>query len=374
MMNQAYKGSILFQPVTVGSLSLRNRVVMAPMTRGFSPDGVPGDDVAAYYGRRAAHGVGLIITEGTLIRHPAASCSPDWPLFYGEKSLKGWEKTVQAVHRAGGKIMPQLWHVGMSRKKGDPSNPHPEVDPVGPSGIDEKTLQPSVRPMSHEEIEQIVTAFAEAAGAAKKLGFDGIEIHGAHGYLIDEFLWDQTNRRTDEYGGTLQKRTRFAAEVVKACRKAVGPDFPISFRFSQWKENHYDAKLARTPEELQTILMPLAEAGVDIFHASTRRYWEPEFEGSSLNLAGWARKLTGKTSMTVGSVGLDTVFTDFFEKGSGAAQSSLDPLIERMDNHEFDLAAVGRALLADPAWAEKTAAGRESDIMPFSKKAVSFLS
>ena len=107
---------------------------------------------------------------------------------------------------------------------------------------------------------------------------------------------------------------------------------------------------------------------MDIFHASTRRYWEPEFEGSSLNLAGWARKLTGKPSITVGSVGLDTVFTDLFEKGSGAGQASLDPLIQRMENHEFDLAAVGRALLADPEWTEKIESGRESEIIPFRKK------
>lgn len=373
-MNKTYRKSILFQPVVLGRLSLKNRIVMAPMTRGFSPEGVPGDDVAAYYARRAAHGVGLIITEGTLVRHPAAACSPSWPLFYGEKSLQGWKKTVEAVHQAGGKIMPQLWHVGMSRKKGDASNPNPQTDPVGPSGIDEKTLETVTRPMTHEEIEQIIHAFGEAAGEARKLGFDGIEIHGAHGYLIDEFLWDQTNRRTDEYGGTLEKRTRFAADIIKACRKSAGDDFPIIFRFSQWKENHYDARLAETPEELQRLLAPLTEAGVDIFHASTRRYWEPEFEGSSLNLAGWARKLTGKPSIIVGSVGLDTVFTDLFEKGSGAGQASLDPLIQRMENHEFDLAAVGRALLADPEWAEKIESGRESEIIPFEKKALSFLS
>ena len=110
-MNKTYRKSILFQPVVLGRLSLKNRIVMAPMTRGFSPEGVPGDDVAAYYARRAAHGVGLIITEGTLVRHPAAACSPSWPLFYGEKSLQGWKKQWKRFIRRAVKLCPSsgMW-------------------------------------------------------------------------------------------------------------------------------------------------------------------------------------------------------------------------------------------------------------------------
>lgn len=163
-------------------------------------------------------------------------------------------------------------------------------------------------PLTTEEVESLVTAFAQAAANAKSVGFDGIELHGAHGYLIDQFFWDRTNKRTDRYGGDLVGRTTFAVEIIKACRQAVGPDFPIVLRFSQWKLGAYDEKLAKTSEELASFLAPLSEAGVDIFHCSTRRFSQPEFAGSDLNLAGWTKKLTGKPCITVGSIGIPKRF------------------------------------------------------------------
>ncbi len=364
---------LLFQPVTLGKLELSDRIVMAPMTRGFSPNGIPGENVAQYYKRRAENEVGLIITEGTLIDHPAAGQSVNFPHFYGEASLAGWQRVVDVVHQAGGKIIPQLWHVGMARQIGDP-NPNPEALPIGPSGIDVVSLKKVTEPMSRGEISYVIKAYAEAARQAKRIGFDGIEIHGAHGYLIDQFFWSKTNRREDEYGGSLVKRTRFAADVIRACRKAVGPDFPIIFRFSQWKMGHYQEKLAYNKEELAEFLAPLNAAGVDIFHASTRRYWEPEFEGSDLTLAGWTKALTGKPVITVGSVGLDTNFIESLTERKGGKAAGLDPLLRRLKNREFDLVAVGRALLADPAWALKIHQGREKDLIPVEKEAENFLS
>ena len=365
--------NILFSPVTIGNLKLANRVVMAPMTRGFSPNGVPGENVAEYYKRRAENQVGLIITEGTLINHPAAAEGLNRPNFYGTAALNGWSQVVKAVHKVGGKIGPQLWHVGTARKtNGD--NPNPEAPPIGPSGIDLMTGEKVTTPMTIAEIEQIIEAFATASADAKKLGFDGIEIHGAHGYLIDQFFWEKTNHRQDKYGGNMRARSQFAVEIVKACRKAVGPNFPIIFRYSQWKTGSYQTKLANTPEELSIFLAPLVEAGVDIFHCSTRRYWEPEFDGSTLNLAGWTKKITGKPTITVGSVGLDTNFIEFFAEGKGAKATSILPLIERLEKGEFDLVAVGRALLADPAWATKIRENRISDLIPFEPGAEKTLS
>lgn len=355
---------ILFSPITLGNLKLSNRIVMAPMTRGFSPNSIPDDNVAAYYQRRAENQVGLIITEGTLINHPAAAEGMNRPNFYGEEALKGWAKVVEKVHQAGGKIMPQLWHVGTARKING-NNPNPEALPIGPSGLDITTGEKVTSPMTIKEIKEIIHAFATAALAAKNLGFDGIEIHGAHGYLIDQFFWEKTNHRQDNYGGNMKARSQFAVEIVQACREAVGPDFPIVFRYSQWKMGSYQAKLAKTPEELSVFLAPLVEAGVDIFHCSTRRYWEPEFAGSELNLAGWTKKITGKPTITVGSVGLDTNFTDFFTKGKGAKATSIQPLLDRLEKHEFDLVAVGRALLADPAWAVKLRTNRINELIPF---------
>lgn len=183
----------------------------------------------------------------------------------------------------------------------------------------------------------------------------------------------RTNRRTDAYGGDLVARTKFATEIVAAVREAVSADFPILFRYSQWKQEAYDARLAETPEELEALLAPLAAAGVDAFHASTRRYWLPEFEGSDLNLAGWTKKLTGKPTITVGSVGLDGDFLKGFA-GEGAPLKSLDELLDRMENDEFDLVAVGRALLQDPEWAAKVLSDRTGELTAYDASALGSLS
>ncbi|MCM3629113.1 NADH:flavin oxidoreductase [Paenibacillus glycanilyticus] len=365
MSNTNPKVQALFKPFTVNKLQLANRIVMAPMTRNFSPDGVPGKDVAAYYKRRAENGVGLIITEGTLIDHPSAGGSHNVPHFYGESSLEGWSEVVKAVHEASGRIFPQIWHVGMER---NPEHfPNSNAKPVGPSGYSAPGVK-NGEPLSISEIEELIEAYGIAAGEAKRIGFDGVEIHGAHGYLIDQFLWGETNKRTDKYGGNLVERTRFAVEVIEACRRAVGPDFPIAFRLSQWKTTDFAAKLVRTPEELAAMLEPLTKAGVDIYHCSTRRFWEPEFEGSDLNLAGWTKKLTGKPAITVGSVGLDSEFLKLFTEGAGASVVKLDNLLERLEEDEFDLVAIGRSLLADPAWAVKVREGREDEMIAFTKE------
>ncbi|MGW2254667.1 NADH:flavin oxidoreductase [Kitasatospora sp. NPDC001660] len=362
---------ILSRPVTLNGLTVPNRVVMAPMTRRFSPGGVPGEDVRSYYARRAAAGVGLIVTEGTYVGHESAGQADDIPRFHGEEQLAGWARVAEDVHAAGGTIVPQLWHIGMVRKQGDP--PFAGAPAVGPSGIRLDGTEGTGRAMTRTDLDDVIGAFAEAAAAAERIGFDGVELHGAHGYLLDQFLWAGTNRRTDAYGGDPVARTKFAAEIVAAVRAAVSPEFPVIFRYSQWKSENYDARLAETPEELEAILTPLAEAGVDAFHASTRRYWVPEFDGSDLNLAGWSRKLTGRPAITVGSVGLDGDFVRAFQ-GEGAPVQGIDNLLDRLERDEFDLVAVGRALLQDPQWAAKVLAGRFADLRSYDAAAVRTLS
>ncbi|SFF11357.1 2,4-dienoyl-CoA reductase [Paenibacillus algorifonticola] len=360
----------LFQPYTIHNLTIPTRIVMAPMSRGFSPNGVPGPDVAAYYRRRAENGVGLIVTEGTVINHPAATSEPTLPHIYGEAALNGWAEVVRQVHEAGGKIFPQIWHMGIARPAG--SQPNPDALSIGPSGLDLDGNKVG-EPMTEEEIANVIQIYVDAAVNAKKIGFDGIELHGAHGYLIDQFLWEQTNVRTDRYGGSMMKRAQFAVEVIQAIRAAVGPDYPIAIRISQWKMNDYNAKLVDTPEQLEQLLSVLVKAGVDIFHCSTRRFWEPEFEGSELNFAGWVKKLTGKTTITVGSVGLDTDYVSLYTEGKGAGHTDIDALLERLDNDEFDLVAVGRALLGDPAWATKIREGRMNELQAFTPEVLATL-
>jgi 2,4-dienoyl-CoA reductase-like NADH-dependent reductase (Old Yellow Enzyme family) len=353
----------LFQSLTVKNVTLPNRIVMSPMTRRFSPGGVPTAAVADYYRRRAEGGVGLIVTEGIGIDHPAAIDDSNIPVLHGDTCLSGWKSTVDAVHSVGGVIFPQLWHMGPMRKSG--MGPYPEARSMRPSGVwgplgknvvwgldaDQVRRQRApIEPMSQLEIDEVINAYARSASAAKRVGFDGIAVHGAHGYMPDAFLWSGTNQREDRYGGGLAQRTTFVQEMIRAIRDAIGPKMPIMLRFSQWKQQDYEAKLAQTPEELETLLLPISEAGVDIFDASTRRFWLPEFGGSDLNLAGWAQKITGRPTMTVGSVGLANDLYEALEKGS-AATADLDILMERFNRGDFALVGVGRALLSDPAFA-----------------------
>ncbi|GAA1041135.1 MULTISPECIES: NADH:flavin oxidoreductase [Streptomyces] len=362
---------VLSRPITLGGLTVPNRIVMAPMTRMFSPGGIPGENVRSYYSRRAAAGVGLIVTEGTYVGHDSAGQSDRVPRFHGEEQLAGWAKVAEDVHAAGGTIVPQLWHIGMVRKDGDA--PFPDAPAMGPSGLVTAGAEPTGKAMTQQDLDDVIAAFAQAAADAERIGFDGVELHGAHGYLLDQFLWEGTNRRTDAYGGDPVARTKFAAEIVAAVRERVSATFPILFRYSQWKQQDYTARLAETPQELEAILAPLAAAGVDVFHASTRRYWQPEFDGSDLNLAGWTKKLTGKQTITVGSVGLDGDFTGAFA-GEGSPVQGIDDLLDRLEADEFDMIAVGRALLQDPEWAAKVLAGRTSELAPYDAAAVKTLS
>lgn len=353
----------LFRPFASRNLKLSNRIVMAPMTRSFSPGGVPGEKVADYYARRAGGGVGLIVTEGTVVARPGAANDPNVPHFHGEAALAGWAEVVKRVHAAGGKIAPQLWHVGSALNRGVA----PPAEQESPSGLF-KPERPHGKAMSDADIADTIAAFAQAAADAKRIGFDAVELHGAHGYLIDQFQWEGTNIRDDDWG---RDRSRFAREVVKAVRDAIGPDYPLILRLSQWKQQDYGVKLAPTPDAMAAWLEPLADAGVDIFHCSQRRFWEPEFEGSELNFAGWAKKLTGVPTITVGSVGLTGEFIAGFA-GEASAPAPIDDLAERLARDEFDLVAVGRALIVDPDWALKVREGR-SDFAPFERTALAEL-
>jgi 2,4-dienoyl-CoA reductase-like NADH-dependent reductase (Old Yellow Enzyme family) len=366
--------SILFQPFQIKNLSLKNRIVMAPMTRSFSPKGVPGENVAAYYRRRAEADVGLILSEGTVIGRPAAKNMEGIPDFHGAEALGGWKHVIDAVHAAGGKMGPQIWHVGAVASGLTDWLPDGKIE--SPSGLVAPD-KPRGEAMSEKDIADTIAAFAASAAEAKRLGFDMLELHGAHGYLIDQFFWSGTNLRKDGYGGaTLPERSRFAAEVVKAVRAAVGADFVIALRVSQWKQQDYKTRLAETPEAMNAWLAPLVDAGVDLLHCSQRRFWEPEFPeqdgAEGLNFAGWAKKLTGAATISVGSVGLDSDMMAAFS-GQGSKPASLEGLVHRMERKEFDLIAVGRALLGDPQWASKVKAGDMGGLQDFSPAAMAAL-
>ncbi|MGW0177665.1 NADH:flavin oxidoreductase [Rhodococcus sp. NPDC003322] len=358
----------LLEPASiVPGLELSNRFVMAPMTRKFSPGNTPGDDVAEYYAKRAAS-LGLIVTEGTYVDEYSAGASNRVPVFYGEESLAGWRRVVDAVHAEGGRIFPQLWHLGGTRIAG--AGPNTDAPIVSPSGLGLDGGQVG-DPATATTIDGIIDAFVRAAADAQAVGFDGIELHGAHGYLLDQFTWEHTNRRTDSYGGSVANRMRISAEIVAAIRDRVGADYPISYRFSQWKGGHYDARIAESPNELEQHLTPLVDAGVSLLHVSTRRYWLPEFDGSDRTLAGWTKHLSGLPVIALGSVGVSAPFLG--QAAEGQASLSLAPLMELFARGEFDLVGLGRAVLADPHWVRKVAAGELDSIQPYHKDLESVL-
>jgi 2,4-dienoyl-CoA reductase-like NADH-dependent reductase (Old Yellow Enzyme family) len=362
----------LFQPLKVAGLTLPNRIVFPPMGLSVCENGVPSEAAAQYYARRASGGASLVITEGAYIDHPSSGDNPLLGRFSGEAALNGWKNVAAQVHAAGGYTVPELWHVGLIYSgpeliSGGTPAFRPELGQLSPSGY----IAPDIKVcegMSQVQIDEVIAAYGTGAKMAKALGFDGVELHGAHGYLIDQFFWPKLNKRTDRYGGDARSRGRFAAEVIAECRRHLDPGMPVILRISQWKMVEYAAMIAQTPQELEQVLAPVVDAGVDLFDCSQRRFWEPTFPGSDLNLAGWVKKVTGKPTMTVGSIGLDCDLIASLGHGQVAQCNlpSLEQLMQRFDRGEFDLIGVGRAMIAEPDWPEIVRSGALTELKPFS--------
>lgn len=217
----------LFDPLKAGAFSLKNRVVLAPLTRCRASAGrVPNDMMREYYVQRAS--AGLILTEATSVT-PMGVGYPDTPGIWSEEQVAGWKKITDAVHAAGGTIVLQLWHVG---RISDPIYLDGKL-PVAPSAIAPKGHVSLVRPKKEfvtpralelSEIPGVIAEYRRGAENAKRAGFDGVEVHGANGYLLDQFLQDSTNKRTDQYGGPIENRARLMLEVVDACIEVWGAD------------------------------------------------------------------------------------------------------------------------------------------------------
>lgn len=340
----------IFAPYTDRKLNLPTRLVMASVPRLFAQNGVPAPEMLHYYRRRSENMVGLIITEPVAVDDPAAAADSRMPQFYGGAALRAWKQICRAVHASQCRIMPQLNHVGMLRPQlGD--IPNPEASPIGPSGIDPHTGIHRGETMSRDRIRAVASAFAASAYSAKVLGFDGVEINGSRAGLIEQFLRVETNHRIDEYGGDIVGRTRFACQVIHAVRKAVGRSFPVIFRYSPFGE-YWRTPLLESPGEMQSLLHALCDAGVDIFACDGRN--SPAFAGSSLSAAAWTRVLSQRPVIAGGGIGLPG--------------NSLLPRVRGLLAREFDLLAVGRALLADAEWGTKIHEARDPEIIPFSNR------
>ena len=341
---------------------------MAPMTRNRSPGGVPTKEVAAYYKRRAKAEVGLIISEGIELSHKASSAYPNCPRLDTKEAREGWKRVVEEVKEVGGAIIAQLWHSGAIRKKG--MDPDPQVPGYTPSGVTSPGKR-KAHAMTKKDIHEVTEAYTQDAIWCEEIGFDGVELHGAHEYLIDNFFWEVLNERKDSYGGSIKNRTKFATDIVQSIFNKVGKNFIVGLRFSQWKQQDYEAKLVHSPSELEAFIKPLKSSGIDFLHTSMRRFWEPEFEGSEDNLASWTKAISELPTISVGSIGLNKDFleTTLWDKAAMSAKpEGINRVVSDVEEGKYDLIAVGRALLADPEWAIKMREGRLKDVIPYTKE------
>jgi 2,4-dienoyl-CoA reductase-like NADH-dependent reductase (Old Yellow Enzyme family)/thioredoxin reductase len=338
----------LFAPFALSGLRLRNRILMAAMGNNFShPDGTVSDRAIAYYTARAQGGAGLIITETSPVsisgRHRRRGiCS------YDDSYLPGLRRLAESIHAAGGTIALQLHHAG---RLADPEITG--VPALGPSPIARRPGLPAPREMSTEEIEAVVVDFGTAARRARRAGFDAVEVHGAHGYLIHQFLSPRLNQRKDSYGGTTEKRGRLALEVLRRVRREVGEDFPVIFRLSA-QEYVEDGYLL---EEVVDWAVEAERAGASALHVSggtteslsgAARVIPPMVfpEGFHLPLAAGIKKYVRNPVIAVGRLGDPEVAERVLRDGPA------------------DLVAAGRAFLCDPDWPQKAGRGEADRIRP----------
>ena len=360
----------LLQPLRVGRLTLKNRFVMPGMQRAWCEDGAPTVKLREYYRRRAEGGTALVVCEACAVDHPSAASNPMFARL-DDQTAAAWRACVDAVHEAGGRVFLQLWHQGAF----DTGKAGPDFTALSPSGL-EKPGKAFGRAATAAELTEIGDAFARGARTARELGADGVEVHACHGYLLDQFLWPKINLRTDRYGGAdIRDRAAFPAEVLSKVRAAVGPDYPVSVRLSQWKEADYEAKVAASPEELGLLVAALADA--DIFHISTRRFWTPEWpeKDPDRGLAAWVKEFTDAPVIAVGSVGLDidVMATLTGEEAAPSGSLRIADLIRRFERGDFDLISIGRSLIGDPDWVAKMRDGRGAEIRPFRRTDLEWL-
>lgn len=298
----------LLAPVALGGLCLSNRLVVAPMTRvSATADGSPTPRMITYYRGFAEGGFGLIITEGTYTDEAFSQGYLHQPGLSGEAQVAGWREIVEAVHGAGGKIIAQLMHAG-ALSQGNPHRAHT----VGPSTVAPKGKQlafyrgagpyPLPVEMSLVEIEETVVGFSNAALNAKRAGFDGIEVHGANGYLLDQFLTEDLNLRTDAYGGDVGSRIALTAQVIAAVRRAVGLEFLVGVRISQAKVNDFEHRWSGGETDARIVFEAIAQAGADYVHTTEFEAWRPAFAEGGRSLAALAKLHSGLPVIANGSL------------------------------------------------------------------------
>ncbi|MGW6662948.1 MULTISPECIES: oxidoreductase [Peribacillus] len=331
----------LFEPFNIGTITLNNRVGVAPMTRiSATEKGFVTDKMIKYYSSFAEGGFGLIITEGTYIDDKYSQTYDFQPGIAFEEQAQEWKKVVNAVHSAGSAIFMQLQHTGPLSQGNRFTD-----ETVAPSSIQPKGEQLKFylgegpfrlpREITKEELAYVKNSFVEAAKRAKSVGFDGIELHGANGYLLDAFLTEYTNQRTDAYGGTTENRVRLLVEIINEVRKSVGDDFTIGIRISQSKVNDYSYHWSGKEQDAAIIFGALGKTGLDYIHVTEYKAWQPAFE-------------TGKTSL----VALAKEYSQLLIIANGKLENP-ERASEMINNGHADIITLGKGALANHDWVKK---------------------
>ncbi|TWI58059.1 NADH:flavin oxidoreductase [Halalkalibacter nanhaiisediminis] len=335
----------LFSEIDIAGLTLKNRVALAPMTRISATDnGVVTERMEKYYTKFAKGGFSLIITEGIYPDEKYSQGYFNQPGIANDIQAASWKNVIESVHEQDSKIIAQLMHAGALSQ----GNIYQDST-IGPSAVKPKGKQLAFykgegefalpKEMTLEDIQDVKNSFVNAAKNAKEVGFDGVEIHGANGYILDQFLTDYTNQRTDEYGGSTEKRVKLLVEVTQEIRKAVGEDFTVGIRISQAKVNDPHHKWAGKEKDAEIIFSSLANAGVDFIHITEPKANEAAFEGSSVTLVDLAKQYGQVPVIANGSL------------------ENPDKAEQMLATGHADLITLGKGALANQDWPNKVKHG-----------------
>ncbi len=343
----------VLEPTRFTSLKLANRFALAPMTRvSASADGVPTDLMAQQYERYAKGGFGLLITEGTYTDNEASQGYANQPGLINFEQANGWRAIVERVHAAGSRMFVQLMHAGAQFQANHytdqplaPSSVTPKGKPLGLYGDQEAWVTPKA--MTEADIAHAIEGFRQSARLAREAGFDGIELHGANGYLLNQFLSTHFNRREDQYGGSLSNRLRLVTEVIRAVREEVGPDYPVGIRLSQGTVTDPDYQLPEGQAGFEQIVVAVRDAGVDFVHTTDGQVNRRALIGGNDSLADVVQRVPDIALIANGGI-TEQSYQEIANQYPGA------------------LLAVGKKALANPDFVQRLIDGKALEELDFS--------
>jgi NADH:flavin oxidoreductases, Old Yellow Enzyme family len=346
----------LFQPTNVGKLDLKNHFVFAPIPSGFVEKQEIKKDIIDFYSERTKD-VGLTIIGAININYKGSTNHDKIPYLRTQKDKRIWKQVVKKIHENGSKAMIEAWHSGSSRFFSNFKN----YDVLTPSGqIGHKKIG---RGLSVEMIEEIIGEFEKIALEAKKIGFDGIDLHAAHGSLLHDFLCENTNWRNDEYG----MKTLFINKVVNGIKEVCGMNFMVGVRISNYKMYDMDYYLAKDANDLSALIQELSLDNIDFFDCSTVNYMDLAYPNSRVTFSRFVKEITKKPTICVGGIGINEAYNrelpsilstmlhspkknnDKYGKEFNSFYD-YDKLLNQYENGGFDLIGIGRPILFNPRW------------------------